>query len=155
MHLLRFPILLSLSTIINGQDHQIPFTLSVPTNKRVAIIGSGAAGSSVAYHLSKISQFDVEIFEKSSIVGGRAFSQTFSYIDCVEKICSEKSIVIDLGASIIAESNRILNETATKLNVDKASAMPTLGGFGVFDGSEWRFRESTMFGFRYAAIPPN
>jgi NADPH-dependent glutamate synthase beta subunit-like oxidoreductase len=50
-------------------DVRSPVTRSAPTGKRVAIVGSGPAGLTVAYRLA-VKGHDIEIFEELPVLGG-------------------------------------------------------------------------------------
>lgn len=87
---------------------QVPFrTLgSNSDSPRVAIVGAGAAGSSVAFHLSQlVENADISVFEKNNYVGGR--------VDHVEI----EGELVELGASIFVDANHILRDSAETFNL--------------------------------------
>ena len=44
--------------------------MNLPTQARIVIIGGGAVGCSIAYHLAKLGQSDVVVLEKSGLTHG-------------------------------------------------------------------------------------
>ena len=46
---------------------------TIPKNVRVAIIGGGIAGCSLAYHLAKMGWKDVALFERKTLAGGTSW----------------------------------------------------------------------------------
>lgn len=69
---------------------------------RVAIVGSGAAGSTAAYYLTKAAEqnagdVDIDVFEKRYVAGGSEFLALYIYIT-----------LISLGSRVVFPHN---NET--------------------------------------------
>ncbi|KAK0506014.1 Prenylcysteine lyase-domain-containing protein [Armillaria luteobubalina] len=94
----------------------------VTTPPRIAIIGAGAAGSSAAFWISKAKErfgldLEVDVYERSSYIGGRALS-SISY--CYSPV--------ELGGSIFRASDEF-NLTRTLFADDDAR-------MGVWDGEQ-------------------
>ena len=105
------------------------------SSSRIAIVGAGSGGSSVAFHLKNQTDFSVSIFEQSSVIGGRAKYLTLN--------TSLGLVGIELGASIFAASNKyimelvqqeglLLEESGSEFSDKQPSA-------GLWDGYKFRW----------------
>ena len=110
---------------------------STLSNAKIAVIGAGPAGSSFAYHLSKMVQnapnVKIDLFEATAKVGGRVDSIYVPF---------EEGVVVDFGASIFVDSNPIMYNMSKLFNLTYTSSK---GSFGFYDGkkSEFLFESST------------
>ena len=108
-------------------------------HKRIGIIGSGAAGSSVAYHARKLlgEEVDIEIFEKQTDIGGRVRDTTFH------------NSVIELGGSIYHVSNKLISQWVKEGNfttynpISSSSELNTPFELGIWDGEQILFQSSS------------
>ncbi|RUS34799.1 Prenylcysteine lyase-domain-containing protein [Jimgerdemannia flammicorona] len=126
--------------------------------KRVAIIGSGAGGSSAAYWLSRAfpSSGDIKIsstvFEALDRVGGRSI--TIPIMD------DPANGVAELGASIFVEVNWNMMNATKKFGLELKKLGSVDSRFGLWNGKEFIFQETgnswwdTAKGlFRYGIAP--
>ncbi|KAF2018411.1 Prenylcysteine oxidase [Aaosphaeria arxii CBS 175.79] len=100
------------SALRSGHDQELPPPRS-SAQKRVAIIGAGAGGSSAAYHLSQYASLDgtpfsIDVFERSSYIGGR--TTTVPAWNLATK-------PVELGGSIFVSVNQILVEAAQRFDL--------------------------------------
>ena len=109
----------------------------------ILIIGAGSAGSILAHSL-KSSNYKITIVDKSNIVGGRA-----------HHIVLPNNLTVEVGASLIASKNKLLSDLVDFYNLSRSDPIISTG-FGIFDGSEYRFKSSSSsyldgikFGYRY------
>lgn len=110
---------------------------------RVAIIGAGSAGSSIAYHLHQYAEnftipLDITLFESSALIGGR--TTTINALD-------DARYPTELGASIFASVNYILVDAAKEfdlLTVDPDAYRPKESKYelGIWDGREFVFKST-------------
>jgi prenylcysteine oxidase/farnesylcysteine lyase len=115
-----------------------PFLLEC---KRVAIIGAGAGGSSVAYHLFKQfnNSFQITIFEKSNQIGGRVRNIEIGHE------------IVEVGASIFVSENYLLVNISKELDLPlvppfrRGSNKKIDSSFGIWNGNEFVFRSSAYF----------
>lgn len=132
-----FPKVFLLLTIILAFNHQSPL---ITFGGKVAVIGSGAGGSSIAYFLSKLSpSTQITVFEKSEIIGGRAKDLELNLTICSPTACRAEIFRVELGASIIAQSNKLLMDAAIEFGLednDRVSAVD-LPSLGIWDGQKF------------------
>ncbi|KAI8812904.1 Prenylcysteine lyase-domain-containing protein [Cladochytrium replicatum] len=108
---------------------------------RIAIVGAGPAGCSTAYFLSRdVPDASVTVFERSSYIGGRAYS--------IQMPIGGKLVTVELGASIVADANTFIRNASrdlglqtvdtawTELDPDNSmeSSDPLVGSLGIWDG---------------------
>lgn len=79
--------------------------------EKIAIIGAGAGGLSLAYYLQKYTsnQYDITIFDKNDYVGGRA-ATVYAYDD--------PRFPFELGATVIVKRNEILVTAAEEFGLE-------------------------------------
>ncbi|KAL3413568.1 Prenylcysteine lyase-domain-containing protein [Aspergillus fumigatus] len=114
--------------------------LGTPHNspKRIAIIGTGAAGSSTAYSLRKLADslqlpVDITVYERNSYIGGR--STTVNALD-------DPKYPVELGASIFVSVNYNLVNASKELGLavrsaDQARPRESDDTIGVWDGEQF------------------
>ncbi|CAL3971659.1 unnamed protein product [Diplocarpon coronariae] len=108
--------------------------------RNIAIIGSGAAGSSAAYHLRKFAKqenmdINITIFERNGYVGGRALS--------VRAYDHDRAPVIELGASHFSMDLPILGNATKRLGLKTRKPHGIKhASTGVWDGQRFLFTES-------------
>lgn len=79
--------------------------IKIKTKPKVAVVGAGIAGLCAAYDL-KNQDFDVVVFEKSAIPGGRMTTQLM------------RGLAFDGGADFFSENYATLKKYATELSID-------------------------------------
>ncbi|ODV59857.1 uncharacterized protein ASCRUDRAFT_9071 [Ascoidea rubescens DSM 1968] len=139
-----------------NSKHQIN---STNPSINIAIIGSGAAGSSTAYYLNKFLSalnsnatnstnstthldhlsYNIKIFEKNDYVGGRAFKINYTYIDKDLDIIN--NIPVDIGGAIFTNDNLILSNAIKIFNLSTAASIDEDNSkidhsFGIFNSSD-------------------
>ncbi|KAJ2649397.1 hypothetical protein IWW40_003244 [Coemansia sp. RSA 1250] len=151
------------------------------SSRRVAIVGAGAAGSSAAYFIQEEllaygeQPADIHVFERSSLVGGRARVGTVEY--------NNNTLYFEQGASMFISKNLHLMEMASKFNLtlckhpctyakgggDDATVKlleSSLGSYGIWNpedlhgngrwivgpGSEWRILNVVKALWRYSGF---
>ena len=131
--------------VSDEQSNNVKFPVR---HHKVAIIGAGAAGSSAAYHLRRLSSdsspqkdIDLTIFESQNHVGGRSTT-----ID----VFGESHYPTELGASIFsAKHNPILSDAVKEFNFTTSrlslNSKPQKQGnskyvLGVWNGHDFVFR---------------
>ena len=67
-------------------------------SSRVAVVGAGISGLSAAYYASKLTQWDVTVFEANSRLGGHAHSHV------LHDACGQ-SFVVDTGFIVFNDRN--------------------------------------------------
>ncbi|KAJ1548183.1 hypothetical protein HK096_002390 [Nowakowskiella sp. JEL0078] len=110
----------------------------------VAVIGAGSAGASTVYYLNSYSKlFDVTVFEASDRIGGRAHA--------IKVPVNNSFVTIEMGASIIAQTNtHLLNATLAlglqnvssdwnELIPDGVDPESIDGGIGIWNGEKFVF----------------
>ena len=125
---------------------QIPISSTLPAH-RVAIIGAGAAGSSVAYHLAQYAAespnlLNITIFDPKEHAGGR--STTVNALD-------DPDYPTELGASIFVKINHILYNAAEEFGLQTSSAnnlRPKESDYslGVWDGRQFVYKAASNGG---------
>ncbi|KAJ3321392.1 hypothetical protein HDV06_004377 [Boothiomyces sp. JEL0866] len=100
---------------------QTPLQLnSLNVDTKIAVIGSGAAGSSLVYFLNKEGIYNyTEVYERSDVVGGRAKAINLNLKPCDN--CNEYSVSIELGASIFASANQYLMQARQEFDLQTKS----------------------------------
>ncbi len=94
---------------------------------KIAIIGAGVGGSSLAYYLSKNNNdFKITIFEKNKITGGRARDINFN------------GKIIETGASFFHSANKNINELVEITGLRK-EILPR-STFGLWNGDKLLFQ---------------
>jgi prenylcysteine oxidase / farnesylcysteine lyase len=124
LHLLLFCLLL----VLCASAQQAP-------QMRVAIVGSGIGGASLAHFLQKQwpDRFSVTVFERSGEIGGRTRTLDFG------------GYPIDAGASVIHKQNKYLVDFAQELGLaQKGDIYSGPKTVGIFDGSKYVFRSSPL-----------
>ncbi|KAG2217085.1 hypothetical protein INT45_004074, partial [Circinella minor] len=125
-----------------------------PREKRVAIIGGGAAGTSAAYWLNNAFpkdnknhniQVSTTIYEQNNYLGGRS---------TVVPIKDDPSLgLIELGASIYIENNYNMMNATKKFNLERKRMVDddnikkkennkNKKGLGIWDGKDFLFEET-------------
>ncbi|KAG7672478.1 hypothetical protein KSW81_001442 [Nannochloris sp. 'desiccata'] len=105
---------------------------------KVAIVGGGIGAASTALHLRELipDDLDIDVFEQSDRVGGRAFSLDID------------GHTIEMGASIFHEDNVLVTKMAKLSNLTpnapQGSSQTASGDdlFALFDGTSLIFRQS-------------
>ncbi|PVI06903.1 prenylcysteine oxidase-like protein 1 precursor [Periconia macrospinosa] len=109
----------------------------VTDQKRIGIIGAGAAGSSAAYHLAQYARdadipTQIDVYERSAHVGGR--STTINPWD-------HPHYSVELGASIFVEVNHILVNASRDFGLRTATRMvhddKGMADLGIWNGKEF------------------
>ncbi|KAJ3259665.1 hypothetical protein HK103_001926 [Boothiomyces macroporosus] len=125
---------------------QTPLQLnSLNVDTKIAVIGSGAAGSSLIYFLKKegIHNF-TDVYERSDRIGGRAKSISLNLKAC--DTCDEYSVSIELGASIFAGANRHLMQAKQEFDLEtKSTKQPKAAQqakFGIWNG-KWVYYDAS------------
>ncbi|TVY35374.1 Farnesylcysteine lyase [Lachnellula subtilissima] len=114
-------------------------------NKRVAIIGAGASGSSTAYYLQQFAELsgipiNITVFERSSYVGGRSTTVN-AYGNPLERV--------ELGASIFVDVNTILKNSSAKFGLrSKDSETEYDEILSIWDGEKFVFTQKDS-GWQY------
>eukprot|EP01083_Nonionella_stella_P179208 635607_1 len=100
-----------------------------PNNIKVAIIGSGIGGSSVASFLSELEghSFSLDIFERQDHIGGRVSSIEID------------GVILESGAAIVIEQNRYMKGFAEKLNITRKHSTEGGNAMGFWNGKEFVF----------------
>ncbi|TVY16749.1 Farnesylcysteine lyase [Lachnellula arida] len=129
------------------------------TNKRVAIIGAGASGSSTAYYLQQFAErsgipINITVFERSSYVGGRSTTVN-AYGNPLERV--------ELGASIFVDVNTILKNSSSKFGLrTKDSETEFDEVLSIWDGekfvftqkdSGWKYWDIAKMFWKYGLVP--
>ncbi|KIV96734.1 hypothetical protein PV10_00560 [Exophiala mesophila] len=139
LHLLAFTSLVLADTPTQQPLHEYP---SSQSPKRVAIIGAGAGGTSLSYHLRKYASsqpeqipLDITIFDRNPYIGGRA---------TIVNAFSLSEYPVELGASIFVAINHILVNATRELNLTssvKIYQAPPEAKYelGVWDGTSFVF----------------
>ncbi|KAF2859542.1 FAD/NAD(P)-binding domain-containing protein [Piedraia hortae CBS 480.64] len=139
------PTLLLALPLVFASQQEVLF----PRPRSVAVIGSGAAGSSLAYHLSILSNHSMRItvFEQNSYIGGRS-TTVFPYGNTTHYE------PIELGASIFVKANRLLWDAVERYNLQLSSLHkapreetslhdePEPPALGIYDGEEMVYETS-------------
>ena len=115
--------------------------------RQIAVIGSGAAGSSFSYFLNQLYGVGpVTVFDKQSRVGGRAHVLRLNETSCKQGVCTPNTYVVELGASIFAEANQHLMNATREfgLQIDKeySDDDDSHASVGVWSGHGWKWLES-------------
>ncbi|RVX74832.1 hypothetical protein B0A52_01109 [Exophiala mesophila] len=139
LHILTFTSLILADSPSQQPLHEFPSSRSP---KRVAIIGAGAGGTSLSYHLRKYASsqpeqipLDITIFDQNPYIGGRATTvNAFSLPE----------YPVELGASIFVAINHILVNATRELNLTssvKIYQAPPEAKYelGVWDGTSFVF----------------
>jgi prenylcysteine oxidase/farnesylcysteine lyase len=122
-------------------NQQIP--LQKPTEK-VAIIGSGVGGSSTAYFLKKLKEVDITVFERNDRIGGRIRSL---------KIDVPGLEYVELGGTLISNSNRYLTEAVREFGLEKEEDQTMQkSSFGVWNGLGWSYYHDSRYGNWFASL---
>jgi prenylcysteine oxidase/farnesylcysteine lyase len=110
-------------------------------SKKIAIIGSGAGGSSLAYFIHKeIGSADVaeiDIYERENQIGGRV-----QHVEIRNK-------VVEIGAAIFIPENYLIVNISSEFNVSfspafrKSLLSSSYDTFGIWDGVEFLFKSSS------------
>jgi prenylcysteine oxidase/farnesylcysteine lyase len=94
-----------IATCARGESHVVPEPEAAPV-KQVAIIGAGAAGSSAAFHLSRLAEgtdspvnVNITVFERTPRIGGRTLTVS---------VYGEPSMPLELGGSVFVAVNSII-----------------------------------------------
>ena len=97
--------------------------------KKVAIIGSGAGGSSCAYFLRKLGgeEIDIEIFEREQDIGGRVKSVEFA------------NEIFEAGGGVYHDSNLIFSNLMKEANLKPLYSPPIERQLGIWNGNEFTF----------------
>ncbi|TIB71849.1 hypothetical protein E3Q23_03609 [Wallemia mellicola] len=114
---------------------------------RVAIVGSGAAGSTAAYYLTKAAEqnagdVDIDVFEKRYVAGGRSrvvFPHNNETYDSVE-----------LGASIFVDANKNMVKAVNDFDFDLADK--GTDDFGIYNGKNFVFKSSSWTYLDYVKL---
>lgn len=105
---------------------------SIPAS--VAVVGAGAGGSSLAYHLNKFSpDVNITVYEQSNYIGGR--SRTVEVL----------GETIEIGASIFVDINRNLRTAVHDFSLEFATdhgLSPRESSLGIWNTKEFVFQES-------------
>lgn len=96
--------------------------------KRIAIIGSGVGGSSLAYYLSKTSDHEIVVYEKNKVVGGRVQHTTL------------KDTVLETGAGFFHAANRNIMDLVGELDLEIEEL--TAETFGLWNGGKMVYSTS-------------
>jgi len=97
----------------------------------IAIIGSGIGGSSAAYYLLKENKnVKVDIYEKSSRIGGRVYSETV------------EGEINDLGASFFIQENELIYSIIKELKIPYKSALDYSQPIAFFRDREILFKST-------------
>jgi prenylcysteine oxidase/farnesylcysteine lyase len=134
----------------SSPQHSLPSISSAPP--RIAIVGGGAAGTSAAYFLAHLAQWNsslktqVTLFEQSDYIGGRSTTVL------PPRDVDEDQVPVELGASIFVDANRNLVKAAKLFNL---TLQPGMGGgeletdslIGIWDGKEFVYTESRKGGY--------
>lgn len=92
---------------------------------KIAIIGSGIAGSSLAYYLRDM-DVEVTIYESRDVVGGRMRDVTF------------EGTPIEIGAGFFHTANQNIMELTSALDLEKIELHSDT--FGLWDGNKMRYK---------------
>ncbi|KAF2743703.1 Prenylcysteine oxidase [Sporormia fimetaria CBS 119925] len=118
MHLLAVTIaaLACCAAALNSDGVAFPPRSEIP-EKRVAIIGAGAAGSSAAFHLASYANasgvpVNVTVFERNPYIGGRTTTVN---------AWNDPSMPVELGGSIFVSVNHILVNASRQFNLTSKS----------------------------------
>ncbi|KAI7885671.1 hypothetical protein K492DRAFT_157009 [Lichtheimia hyalospora FSU 10163] len=148
MHIAHSVIVASILALIlpllQAADYQQTVLPAPPREKRVAIIGGGAAGTSAAFWLKNAFptttksgvQVSATLYERSNFLGGRS---------TVIPIKDDPELgLFELGASIFIERNyNLMNATKRfGLNLTGLTELPFERGLGIWDGKDFLFEES-------------
>lgn len=128
---------------ILGQFLHIQPNRVIPSGRpKVAIIGAGASGSAAAYFLQD-SGLDVQVFESSDRIGGRARVESFQVEICTESACYLDTTLVELGASIFAKANRQLMKVMADfgLECNSGDSKELHASVGIWDGKHWAYLE--------------
>ncbi|KAI8895732.1 Prenylcysteine lyase-domain-containing protein [Globomyces pollinis-pini] len=137
---MHWTFLFTLQSSVFANHQQVVDNEVIP---RVGIIGSGAAGSSVAYFLKKqYPNVNIEIFERSNRIGGRAYAIPLNLTTCSPQ-CENKFINVEMGGSIFAKSNQHMMNSIIefKLELNQPEQMDQESQFGIWNGTLWNFYE--------------
>ncbi|PRP86811.1 prenylcysteine oxidase [Planoprotostelium fungivorum] len=130
--------LLCLLVCVTGYDDVCIHDLSQATvPKRIAIIGTGAGGSSAAHYLNQLlvkdgSFADIILFEKEARVGGRNHHKSYAGLDSQVEIGGS---VYHLQNYNIRNFTRAANFTERKISEE--------GELGIWNGEEFVFQTSS------------
>lgn len=107
-------------------------------NRRIAIIGAGAAGSSAAYYLRKFANkaglnVNITVFEKNGYIGGRVATVNV-YDDIYQPT--------ELGSTLFIDANSILKNATDNFNLNLDSIAYD-DSFGVWNGHEIVFTQES------------
>ncbi|MHA2249964.1 MAG: FAD-dependent oxidoreductase [Candidatus Kariarchaeaceae archaeon] len=94
--------------------------------RKIAIIGAGVGGSSLAYYLKDVEDIDVTIFEARDVVGGRVRNTEM------------EELLIETGGSFFHAANRNLIELLDQLEIQKEEVLSDT--FGLWDGKKMIFQ---------------
>lgn len=124
-------------------------TKSIKSKIRIAIIGSGLSGSSLAYFLTRRHEtkhevdslirdaIEIDLFEKEDYVGGRTRSITF------------ENSRVDLGASHFSEYQHLINHYTKEFNLQVAESKNKIHSNSLHNHKDIGIWNGTNFVFEY------
>lgn len=93
---------------------------------KIAIIGAGIGGTSLAYYLGKKEKHDITVFESRDEVGGR-----------IRNVIIDDKIV-ETGAGFFHSVNKHIISLADELNLEKAQLVSDT--MGLYDGNKMLYQ---------------
>ncbi|CAM0139874.1 hypothetical protein VKS41_007218 [Umbelopsis sp. WA50703] len=135
-------LLLSVAPLSSHTLEQTPIQVHPVIEKRVAIIGGGAAGTSAAFWLSNVfgSRVNVSttLYERNNYLGGRSTTVPI-------KGDEERHGYMELGASIFVPVNYNLMNATKKFNLTLTILVDRniSEKIGVWDGEQFLFQETS------------
>ncbi|KAL0083019.1 Prenylcysteine lyase-domain-containing protein [Phycomyces blakesleeanus] len=157
MRALLFLLLASPILCQKYTGNQLVFQQSPEQQKRVAIIGGGAAGTSAAFWLKNaFENTDIDLhttlYESSHRLGGRTMTTPVKGDPALG--------VIEVGASIFVEANHNLMNATKQFGLNRTTLAAQKQKLGVWDGQNFLFQETgstywdgVKFLWRYGSSP--